>query len=541
MRIPKLPLAFVSTLGAIGAWYAYRGDGAQHLLQLQKPDLPSTVPQTRGVSTVSNAFAEPTEASQSLISAVSPAEYTRRALVVDNDQFYTGQIVGDKPLSKDTDDYGRKVLEMMTPEQATERLRKTEESFLVGRGRGVVRYDVVTLPSNDPIEDDHAEKIVEVPNNVAATDEGATSSDWMFWGVYDGHSGWTTSAKLRQVLISFAARELNSTYKAALANAASPFPSPAAIDAALRSAFVKLDNEICLDSVNKLTKNPSKRLAAEILAPALSGSCALLSFYDSRSKTLHVACTGDSRAVLGRRNPTSGKWFATPLSEDQTGANPNEEARMRAEHPGEDNVVRAGRVLGQLEPTRAFGDAFYKWSRETQDRMKRHFFGRTPHQLLKTPPYVTAEPVVTSMEIEPSKGDFVVMATDGLWEMLTNEEVVGLVGQWIEKQNAKSANANPSTAWLSSWFTPSTPAALPVEKGGNMDKTGRSNGNCELPIRQQQWAVPSENSHSRFVVEDKNAATHLVRNALGGKDRDMVCALLTLPSPYSRRYRYVSR
>ena len=24
---------------------------------------------------------------------------------------------------------------------------------------------------------------------------------------------------------------------------------------------------------------------------------------------------------------------------------------------------------------------------------------------------------------------------------------------------------------------------------------------------------------------------------MGGKDRDMVCALLTLPSPYSRRYR----
>jgi pyruvate dehydrogenase phosphatase len=538
MRVPKLPLAFVSTLGAIGAWYAYRGGGTQHLLQ--KPDLPSAAPQTRALSTASNAFAEATETLQSRTSAVSPAESTRRALVVDNDQFYTGQIVGDEPLSKDTDDSGRKVLEMMTPEQATERLRKTEESFLVGRGRGVVRYDVVTLPSNDPIEDDHAEKIVEVPNNVAATDEGKMSSDWMFWGVYDGHSGWTTSAKLRQVLISFAARELNSTYKAALANATSPFPSPTAIDVALKSAFVKLDNEICLDSVNKLTKNPSKRLAAEILAPALSGSCALLSFYDSQSKILRVACTGDSRAVLGRRNPTSGKWFATPLSEDQTGSNPNEEARMRAEHPGEDQVIRAGRVLGQLEPTRAFGDAFYKWSRETQDRIKKHFFGRTPHQWLKTPPYVTAEPVVTSTEIEPSKGDFVVMATDGLWEMLTNEEVVGLVGQWIEKQNEKSANAASSTAWLSSWFKSSTPAELPVEKGGNMDKSGRSIGNGDLPIRQQQWAVPSENSHSRFIVEDKNAATHLVRNALGGKDRDMVCALLTLPSPYSRRYRYVS-
>ncbi|KEF52677.1 uncharacterized protein A1O9_11094 [Exophiala aquamarina CBS 119918] len=534
MRLPKLPIAFVGSLGAIGAWYAYNGNGTKHLLN--QPNSPTSASPTRTLTTDSaQSIAQPAAAA----SATPSHELNRKALVVDNDQFFTGSIVGEGPLEKDTDDFGRKVLEMMTPEQATERLRKNEQSFLVGRGRGVVRYDVVQLPSNDPIEDDHAEKIVEVPNSIAATDN-QTSSDWMFWGVFDGHSGWTTSAKLRQVLISFAARELNTTYKAALSNVKSPFPPPAAIDAALKSAFVKLDNEICLDSVNKLNKNPSKRLAAEILAPALSGSCALLSFYDSQSKTLRVACTGDSRAVLGRRNQQTGKWFATPLSEDQTGSNPNEEARMRAEHPGEEYVIRAGRVLGNLEPTRAFGDAFYKWTRETQDRVKRNWFGRTPHNLLKTPPYVTAEPVVTSTKIEPTKGDFVVMATDGLWEMLTNEEVVGLVGQWIEQQNKASKSDNSSTAWLSSWFKSSAPSTLPVEKGGNMDKTGRidsdrSEKGGEKPIRQQQWAVTEKDS--RFVVEDKNAATHLIRNALGGRDRDMVCALLTLPSPYSRRYR----
>ena len=533
MRLPKLPLAFVGTLGAIGAWYAYKGDGPKQLLRQVKPQ--ST--QSRPLSSTT-AIASPTAPPTSAAPAIAGQQPDRKALVVDNDQFYTGAIVGEGPLAKDTDDYGRKVLEMMSPTQATERLRKNEESFWVGRGKGVVRYDVVQLPSNDPIEDDHAEKIIERSSPVAATGGEAASSDWMFWGVYDGHSGWTTSAKLRQVLISFAARELNTTYKAALANTVSPFPDSIAISSALKSAFVKLDNEICLDSVAKLTKNPSKRLAAEILAPALSGSCALLSFYDSRSKTLHTACTGDSRVVLGRRNSTTGKWFATPLSEDQTGSNPNEEARMRAEHPNEPYVIRNGRVLGNLEPSRAFGDAFYKWSRETQDQIKRHFFGRTPSQFLKTPPYVTAEPVVTSTAIEPSKGDFVVMATDGLWEMLTNEEVVGLVGQWLEVQN-KNSGSMTNAAWLSSWFKADSPKELPVEKGGNMDKTGRiSNDNvgAEPPIRQQQWDMKQDGS-SRFVTEDKNCATHLIRNALGGKDRDMVCALLTLPSPYSRRYR----
>jgi pyruvate dehydrogenase phosphatase len=115
-------------------------------------------------------------------------EHTRKAVVVTADSIYTGSIEGDEPISKYTDDSGRKVLEMLTPEQATQKLRRNEESYFVGRGKGVVRYDVVQIPSNDPIEDDHSEKIVEVPHSVAAvTPDHYASSDWMFWGVYDGH------------------------------------------------------------------------------------------------------------------------------------------------------------------------------------------------------------------------------------------------------------------------------------------------------------------------------------------------------------------
>ena len=310
------------------------------------------------------------------------------------------------------------------------------------------------------------------------------------------------------------------------------FPTPESIDAAIKKGFLRLDHEIIYESVDKVLKANSKRVAAELLAPALSGACALLSFYDSKSRLLRVACTGDSRAVLGRRG-ASGKWIATPLSEDQTGGTPSEMARLRAEHPGEENVVRNGRILGGLEPSRAFGDSIYKWTKETQDRMKSSFFGRTPSQLLKTPPYVTAEPVVTTTKMEPEKGDFVVMATDGLWECLTNEEVVGLVGQWLESQASNSLGNGSSngSSWLKSWFSNSG-NALPVEKAGVMETT---KGGQRTPVRQVQWSV--NGSDERFVVEDKNAATHLVRNALGGRDTDMVCALLTLPSPYARRYR----
>lgn len=246
-----------------------------------------------------------------------------------------------------------------------------------------------------------------------------------------------------------------------------------------------------------------------------------------------VACTGDSRAVLGRRGP-AGKWVAKALSEDQTGGTPSEMERLRTEHPGEEYVVRNGRILGGLEPSRAFGDSMYKWSRDVQDRMKRNFFGKSASPLLKTPPYVTAEPIITTTKVEPEKGDFVVMATDGLWEMLSNEEVVGLVGQWLESQPRTSTGTGTGMSdksWLKSWLGKSG-NILPVEKGPESDNGGEGQ---RIPIRQAQWNVVG--SDSRFVVEDKNAATHLIRNALGGRDRDMVCALLTLPSPFSRRYR----
>lgn len=534
--------AFVSVL-ASGLWY------------YQRDHLPESRALVNGTSVVNSGsglsppqYSTLASASGSLpSSAQSPppasgpeptTESKRRQLIVEDDVFYIAELSEDTPLSKQAENQGNNQLQMLTSDQATQRLRKQEESYLVGRGNGVVRYDIVQIPSNNPIEDDHAEKIVSVPQTVAPTQDGSPSSDWMFWGVFDGHSGWTTSAKLRQVLISYVARELNNTYKSAVADASLNFPTPQSIDAAIKRGFVALDHEIVNASVQKAMSKNTKLASTELLAPALSGSCALLSFYDSSTNLFRVACTGDSRAVLGRKM-ASGNWTATPLSEDQTGGTPSEAARLRVEHPDEEFVVHRGRILGGLEPSRAFGDAGYKWSREVQEKIKKYFFGRTPNPLLKTPPYVTAEPIITTTKVEPENGDFVVLATDGLWEMLTNEEVVGLVGRWLEAQKAGTGNGGGGAASWAKSFLSSTKKELPVEKAAQQAQTPAPGGGKgqRAPIRQVQWDV--KDSHERFVVEDKNVATHLVRNALGGRDNDLVCALLSLVSPYSRRYRYV--
>ena len=520
--------ALVSAI-ASGVWY-YQTDPSLESRQVvtTAPSLSNiqNVPITSSTTAPAYLSAPPSSEPPAVSDDIVPDQ--KSVIPIENENFYLAELAAETVLQKHVENDGAAKMEKVSPEQATSKLRSLEQSYSVGRGRGVVRYDLVQIPSNNPIEDDHVEKIVDISQTVSSTDNGATSSDWMFWGVFDGHSGWTTSAKLRQKLVAYVARELSTVHKAAFSDPKINVPSPGSIDEAIKRGFVKLDYDIVHRSVEQALSKKTKAASTEILAPALSGSCALLSFYDSSSKLFRVACTGDSRAVLGRR-ASSGKWTATPLSEDQTGGTPSEIARLRKEHPGEPEVTLHGRILGGLEPSRAFGDASYKWAKDVQAQIQSKFFGRSSSSRLKTPPYVTAEPIVTTTKIQPENGDFVILATDGLWEMLTNEEVVGLVGQWIEKH--KTTSGSSAFSWAA--LTGQSNKTLPVDRpqSGKQGSEGQ-----RAPIRQQQWSVTQ--GDERFVTEDKNVATHLVRNALGGKDNDMVCSLLSLVSPYSRRYRY---
>ena len=188
MYLRNFTISFFSAAILSGAWFAYRGNPASESgVSKSNASLGGVGNYSEAFST-SSAFSNPQQPtlSKSTITEEAAAS-TRRALVVEDDQFYAGDIQGDQPLTKETEASGRIVVEMLTPEQVTQKLRQNEESYAVGRGRGVVRYDVTQIASNNPIEDDHAEKIVEVPQTVITTQDGAAASDWMFWGVFDGH------------------------------------------------------------------------------------------------------------------------------------------------------------------------------------------------------------------------------------------------------------------------------------------------------------------------------------------------------------------
>jgi pyruvate dehydrogenase phosphatase len=125
---------------------------------------------------------------------------------------------------------------------------------------------------------------------------------------------------------------------------------------------------------------------------------------------------------------------------------------------------------------------------------------------------VTAVPEVVSVPLQasppsgPSKR-FFVLATNGLFDKLTNDEVVGLVGGWLDGQRGTRPRSH-----VLSYVSPADPS---------------------IPAHQPQPPRdPSDDSD--FVFQDDNVATHLIRNALGGSNTDQVRALLSIRAPYAR-------
>lgn len=281
-----------------------------------------------------------------------------------------------------------------------------------------------------------------------------------------------------------------------------------AIDAAIKKAFCRLDDKIMTGGKDALAAAPEPVTAEAMaaLAPAIAGSCALLTMYDTQTETLRTAVTGDSRAVIGSWSAASKAYTAEALSKDQTGFNEDEVKRLSEEHPGEkDDILdaKSGRLMG-LAVTRAFGDHRWKYTNEMVVDISHRFAGSGPRKPNITPPYLTARPEVTTRKVNGE--DFVIMASDGLWDVISNDDAVACVSQWLKEK----------------------------QKSGPKCVIGaRSNWNYD----EEGWASYKA-TPEYFAIEDMdNAAVCLLKNALGGSRREIVQGLLTTPTPQSRNVR----
>ncbi len=141
---------------------------------------------------------------------------------------------------------------------------------------------------------------------------------------------------------------------------------------------------------------------------------------------LFCSNVGDSRAIVVKKT-LDGKVLAQALSRDQKPCQPDEAERVhqcggridsfRDPHMNPIGPLRVWlkhEDIPGLAMTRSFGD-------EVASRVG-----------------VNAEPEI--LELDLCKEDkFIVLASDGVWEFLQNEDVAGIVMPFFEKRNAEGA------------------------------------------------------------------------------------------------------
>lgn len=203
--------------------------------------------------------------------------------------------------------------------------------------------------------------------------------DGGFFGVYDGHGGDTTAKFCAEHLHYFVfeseAFKSKNTKKG------------------LHDGFVELDKHLFrADTANRT-------------------GCAAVVLY-VQDDSLYCANAGDSRCVLCR----GGEAF--PMSSDHKPVNPGEQHRI--ERAG--GYVWNRRVNGVLALSRAIGDFSFKANSVVS----------WEQQAVTSAPEVR----VTNLTAEDS---FAVLACDGVWDVMSNEQVIQFIKTRIERGEALGA------------------------------------------------------------------------------------------------------
>lgn len=261
---------------------------------------------------------------------------------------------------------------------------KTQKHNNHGEGNGL-RYGLSSMQGwRVEMEDAHT-AVLGLPD--------PRMKDWSFFAVYDGHAGSRVANYCSKHLLEHIINASIGQQGASPGSESTPVETPSveAIKAGIRTGFLKIDEH--MRSFSDLRNGMDR-----------SGSTAV-GILISADHFFFINC-GDSRAVLYRN---SNVCFSTL---DHKPGNPREKERIQ----NAGGTVMIQRVNGSLAVSRALGDYDYK-----------NVDGKGPTEQLVSP-----EPEVFEMMRAPELDQFVILACDGIWDVMSNEDLCVFVKSRLE-------------------------------------------------------------------------------------------------------------
>ncbi|CAH8431374.1 unnamed protein product [Dicrocoelium dendriticum] len=161
-------------------------------------------------------------------------------------------------------------------------------------------------------------------------------------------------------------------------------------------------------------------------------------------------------------------WKAELLVAPHTSDNTMDVHRIKSSHPTHeaDFIIRDDRLLGELMPLRAFGDIRFKWSLDDLKRVARMLDLPPSYSIMPsfytTPPYLDSTPQVVWRPLFPQREHFLILATDGLWDMISPDEAVHVVAKHWFDYNCDPSHCGPGD-------TAATRLIRTALGGGSMD------------------------------------------------------------------------
>ncbi|KAL2512497.1 putative protein phosphatase 2C 64 [Abeliophyllum distichum] len=157
---------------------------------------------------------------------------------------------------------------------------------------------------------------------------------------------------------------------------------------------------------------------------AAVGSCCLVGVICGG--TLYIANLGDSRAVLGRLVKATGEVLSIRLSAEHNASIESVRQELHSLHPDDSQIVvlkhNVWRVKGLIQISRSIGDVYLKKAEFNREPLYAKFRLREPFKR----PILSSEPSISVHQLLPHD-QFIIFASDGLWEHLTDQEAVDLV------------------------------------------------------------------------------------------------------------------